>query len=161
MASHTIIIPADISEAFNNWYQTTGYSEYIGNAMELLVCAGLTVSPATKAILARDHLSGGEVLGDERHTISMSDRTWEMVADYAQKYGLKRSEAFRELVRLGLGIPSPKPMRREVLSLADAGWQMARIAKRYGISRQAVHGIIQRARDGNPSIRSAASAGVG
>jgi hypothetical protein len=163
MAVHTVVIPRDITLAFDEIYTQTCIEDRdaIGVVIERLICKALKKSDDVKRKLRRDHMAAQMVRG-EPHTIGMSAATWAAVDEHAERYGLpSRSEAFRELLRLGLNIPPPKvspddllrtrrssPAKQQhwqkVRALCKSGMSQVEIAKIYNVSRQNIHAIVKR-----------------
>jgi hypothetical protein len=160
MAVNTVIIPPDISAAFDAWYAVSGDFRGVGEAIEDLILEGLAKPAAVKQNVSRAHVLN-EDLREKRHSIGMSPNTWAAISSHAKEYGISRAEAFRELLRLGLGISSPQPrdvsvaqsrrrspakvkLWQKIIHLSKSGVQQTVIADHLGISRQHVSIVLKR-----------------
>jgi DNA-binding NarL/FixJ family response regulator len=162
--SHAIFIPDSLRHWLNRWWSLFGGGLPQSNAVAQAIHDGLSEPDAVKRALTRHHVNLSQPPGRNMF-ISLRDEMWRDVDAHQLKYDLpSRSEAVRELMRLGMGLPQPvvpanlglapsttTPVAR-ILQMSSEGYSLSQIAAEFGITRQRVSFILKQARSGQGAV---------
>jgi hypothetical protein len=153
VVNHSVLLPLQLQ-----WVVVRARS---GLSLAQVVRAGLDRPEREILALSRGHVlphsgmvsaHGGQIM--QRMTVPLPPDVWVAVEAHGEKYRLGRSEALRELLRLGLGHPPPPPVSKDIIErrqrildlAASKKLSLARIAAEVGVSRQRVHAVLKEAR---------------
>jgi len=154
----TILLPRELGKVFADWCKTNRLAGWKSAAAGCIIGEALTLPVYAKKAVSRDHVGLEDMRGGKAVTFNVAQSMVDAVEAHRTKYGLPSwGEAFRELLRLGLGLPSPRPSkipmeylgtgrariglagRQRIAKLVAAGHSDDSIAAVVGVSRQWVN----------------------